>query len=389
MSKCPKCSRRIESFAVDTNCSFRMCSNVDCTWPFEAADMGKYFEHDATVPSMRKRAKKRKLQSAKEDRIKAKKAKSAEVPDSMAHITSWLSDLSDASKSRATPSNSSLRPAEQLTDLSTGNLINVSAKETLADGSAGFTNSSLAAQVSFDKDDWLQSLLAPQADSSSSNGLTDCNIPSASAPLADSLFINNVADIFAALGSPQPATYAVPSQADSSGDAGVPRNSRQASPATSNSESGADDTENRIPLSPDDLAMIISDTKQQQGVVSAVDTSAGFFDPISMLLSPPASANTTGVPDSATNNSALDLLNQYYWQPPSSDSASLESTNQSTLVTRTEVNSKTTSASQLPFDLSNLFNVPVAVGSDQAVQNVVTSLGSSNIIEDIFGRSAI
>ncbi|KAJ2897967.1 hypothetical protein IWW38_001554, partial [Coemansia aciculifera] len=66
--QCPKCARRVESFAVDTNCSFLMCANVDCTWPFDCQDMGRCFEHDATVPSMRQRAKKRKALVVKDER---------------------------------------------------------------------------------------------------------------------------------------------------------------------------------------------------------------------------------------------------------------------------------------------------------------------------------
>ncbi|KAJ2744649.1 hypothetical protein GGI20_002790 [Coemansia sp. BCRC 34301] len=45
-----------------------MCANVDCTWPFDCQDMSRCFEHDATVPSMRKRAKKRKSLAVKEVR---------------------------------------------------------------------------------------------------------------------------------------------------------------------------------------------------------------------------------------------------------------------------------------------------------------------------------
>ncbi|KAJ1991139.1 hypothetical protein GGI25_003583 [Coemansia spiralis] len=71
--KCPKCSNKIECYAVDTNCSFKMCANVDCTWPFDCENMSQCFEHDATVPSMRRRAKKRKALASKEEQRRVKR----------------------------------------------------------------------------------------------------------------------------------------------------------------------------------------------------------------------------------------------------------------------------------------------------------------------------
>ncbi|KAJ2392530.1 hypothetical protein GGI23_005200, partial [Coemansia sp. RSA 2559] len=72
-TKCPKCAHKIEAYAVDTNCSFRMCANLNCTWPFDCDSMAQCFEQDATVPSMRKRAKKRKALASKEEQRRAKR----------------------------------------------------------------------------------------------------------------------------------------------------------------------------------------------------------------------------------------------------------------------------------------------------------------------------
>ncbi|KAJ1663397.1 hypothetical protein IW140_001866 [Coemansia sp. RSA 1813] len=75
-TKCPKCTHKIDAYAVDTNCAFRMCANLDCTWPFDCDNMAQCFEHDAAVPSMRKRAKKRKALASKEEQRRAKRRQS-------------------------------------------------------------------------------------------------------------------------------------------------------------------------------------------------------------------------------------------------------------------------------------------------------------------------
>ncbi|KAJ1901133.1 hypothetical protein LPJ81_003807 [Coemansia sp. IMI 209127] len=75
-TKCPKCAHKIEAYAVDTNCSFRMCANLGCTWPFDCDNMAQCFEQDAAVPSMRKRAKKRKALASKEEQRRARRRQS-------------------------------------------------------------------------------------------------------------------------------------------------------------------------------------------------------------------------------------------------------------------------------------------------------------------------
>ncbi|KAJ2704980.1 hypothetical protein FB645_002844 [Coemansia sp. IMI 203386] len=456
MSKCPKCSRRVESFAVDTNCSFRMCSNVSCTWPFESTNMGQYFEYDAAVPSIRKRAKKRKAH--KDEGRKLKKPKTVtpalaeaavshvvrssvavnKVPsgaENAAQISSWLSDLCDSNiKSRATLLDSSQRPSlvDNLEFPVSGNY-QTTGGEILGD------NKSLGdcKKPDIDLDSaWINSLLGTSSSDISilkSNGLnstdllSDTAVASAASDTVNHhtscLLNDNVADIFAVLG--HGITPAVPSRdgsiGNNSGDAGVPRNSRQNSPAVSNSESGADDIDHPL-LSADDLAMIIGGTSKPHAsaqistaATAPLDTS-GLFDPISMLLSPPNSAAVAATDGSVSQpDSALDLFSQYYWpsqqqQQQQTDklsmltSSSLASSSSSVAVATTStsdgvlggscVSTKPLDSDHLSFDLNKLFNVPVvatsAVGNNQSASDMVASLGSSaDIIENIFGKTSL
>ncbi|KAJ1645901.1 hypothetical protein J3B02_000869 [Coemansia erecta] len=445
MSKCPKCSRRVESFAVDTNCSFRMCSNVSCTWPFDSDNMGQYFEYDAAVPSIRKRAKKRKAN--KDETRKLKKAKTASklsveatdssivgvsaakakvlpsVAENAAQISSWLSDLCDSNiKNRATPFDSSQRSSivDNLDFPVAGNYQNNMGSESLGDlGSLSNCN-----KPNIDIDDsWIKSLLGSSSSSSdvsilkhnglnSADSLSDHAVAMSDAVDDSSCLLNNnVADIFAVLG--HGITPAVPSRDGSigSGDAGVPRNSRQNSPAASNSESGNDDVENPI-LSADDLAMIIggaskphNTTSQQASATTAtaanntapLDTSA-LFDPISMLLSPPNSAT-------AQSDGTLDLFSQYYWPPqrqqqqqqqqqqqPDKLSLLASTSSSATLsVSAVAATKSLVDSNHLPFDLNKLFNVPAAdSGNSNSASDMVASLGSSSTdIENIFGKSTL
>ncbi|KAJ2358139.1 hypothetical protein GGF43_001019 [Coemansia sp. RSA 2618] len=57
-----------------------MCSNTQCTWPFDSHDMHTHFMHDSTVPSIRKRAKRRKhstREPQQQQQPRAKKLKDA------------------------------------------------------------------------------------------------------------------------------------------------------------------------------------------------------------------------------------------------------------------------------------------------------------------------
>ncbi|KAJ1720615.1 hypothetical protein LPJ53_004779 [Coemansia erecta] len=311
MTNCPKCSRRVESFAVDTNCAFRMCSNVACTWPFECPDMGRYFDHDATVPSIRKRAKKRKAPKDESRKTVVKRTKT---------------------------------------------------------------------------------------------------------------------DIFAVLG--HGLTPAVPSRGGSvSADAGVPRNSRMNSPATSNSESGADEIDSGI-LSSDELAMIIGSgnnaiSKPQPAPAATAALSSGhqhpssiattslattgsLFDPISMLLSPPNSASTaisaSQPPHSvtaATTSESLDLFSQYYWpsvpqqqqqqqqQQSGLSDASLSNSTSSSAITFSDSTKTLAPADDVPFDLNKYLDSVTAAGNAQSGAYIDAALGSGDIIDDIFGKSSL
>ncbi|KAJ2786515.1 hypothetical protein GGI15_001447 [Coemansia interrupta] len=454
MTNCPKCSHRVESFAVDTNCSFRMCSNVACTWPFECADMGRYFDHDATVPSIRKRAKKRKAPKD-ESRKKVKKIKggdhastaataqptqplpltataAAPIPDNVDQISSWLSDLCDSNiKGRSTCASSSQRLSVVEYPHSAGNYhINQGSDESGSKSPVSHTSPNIisSSNTVAPYDDatgaWIDSLLASSSSPSSLSQPISLNSNSAVPPLSNSaavdsaLFNDNVADIFAVLGhGPTPS---VPSRGGSvSADAGVPRNSRMNSPATSNSESGAEEIDSGI-LSSDELAMIIGSgsnamVKPQTAphaataalssglqhpstiTTTSLDTTGSLFDPISMLLSPPNSA-TTALPASqpthgvtaATTSESLDLFSQYYWPTvPQQQQQSNSSSSSSEAVTFSD-SAKTLAPADEPFDLNKyLDSVTAASGNAQSGTYIDAALGSGDIIDDIFGKSSL
>ncbi|KAJ1807016.1 hypothetical protein LPJ56_006300, partial [Coemansia sp. RSA 2599] len=363
-------------------------------------------------------------------------ARVSNVAENAAQISSWLSDLCDSNiRSRATLLDSSQRSSlvDNLDFPVAGNYQNNMGSESLGEATLSNCNN-----PNIDLDDsWINTLLGSSSKSDASvpkhNGLNSADPLSDGAVAASDtvddvscLLNHNVADIFAVLG--HGVTPAVPSRdgsIGSSGDAGVPRNSRQNSPAASNSESGADDIDNPI-LSADDLAMIIGGTskphatmQQQQQQASAttaatapLDTSA-LLDPISMLLSPPNSAAAGSV---AHPGSALDLFSQYYWPPQQQQqqhsdklsmltssslatpsvsatvSAANASSNTGVISGSSSVGTKPPASDHLSFDLHKLFNVPVAAtGNSQAsASEMVASLGSStDLIENIFGKSSL
>ncbi|KAJ1845064.1 hypothetical protein H4S02_006250 [Coemansia sp. RSA 2611] len=253
---CPKCATKVESFSVDTNCSFVMCANTQCTWPFDSRDMSVCFEHDAAVPSIRKRAKKRKQQISKEERrIKRRQTLAVETgaasesrkasADTLVGDIEWLTKLCDGSA-----------------QLPEGNyLAGAGAGEQPAPPESKQIESELSVG-------WLESMFqaAPAVDTG--------NLTSDS---------NNVAELFRALGS---------------SDAVIPQTSRQPSPTT-NSESCDDDTV------AGDLALLMG-TKP---------AAPGYLDSLSMLLSPPATASVEGTKQSDSSF----LLDPRFWPAPSTD----------------------------------------------------------------------
>ncbi|KAJ1894244.1 hypothetical protein LPJ66_005304 [Kickxella alabastrina] len=397
MLECPKCTRQIEAFSVDTNCAFRMCTNPSCTWPFEAPDMAQYFDYDATVPSMRKLAKKRKAHGAKDDqqRLKAKKPKAPEtlspppvvpVKDSLIELPSWLSDLCEGNNDRATLSNSSLRASVDTSmDIfdsgkyieganTTGGVVGAAVGEN----SEKFHGSSSGDRGNLDidaSDAWIQSLLTtplPPPPSTTPHRSDDGK--------SGSLFADNVADIFAAFGQQQqqqqhasaPLSIAdsvlstlTASVSRTNADAGVPRHSRQNSP---NSESGTEEIDSRMRISEDDFAMIIDEVMKPKAPAGMLDTlvaTSAAFDPISMLLSPPNSAAVAG-------SGSLDVLGHYYWPSVSSTGALTQTP------FGTEPDGLSKSASQLPFDF-DLFNVvPATMSAPTAVATAITAAGNGN-----------
>lgn len=75
-SACPTCHSLLSDYSVDTNCTFNMCSNIDCTYPFETPNLSKHFHHDTTLTSIRKKPKRKRHHHKKK----------SQQPD-------WLTDL--------------------------------------------------------------------------------------------------------------------------------------------------------------------------------------------------------------------------------------------------------------------------------------------------------
>ncbi|KAJ2807946.1 hypothetical protein H4S07_003495 [Coemansia furcata] len=400
--RCPKCTRRVESFAVDTNCSFLMCSNIDCTWPFDCQDMSRCFEHDATVPSMRKRAKKRKALAIKEERRHkrvtlgplgsvARAALDVLQPSTQPELgllsgdLDWLADLcqqpSAASSTAANTSSGTPLPTAGHNDLflSQGNYQNEIQNYSEASPDARAAIPCTLALGNNSYNDWLQSLV-------SNHGLT-LPPPSAECPLVD----NNVADLFAAFSSgptAEPSLHtpdtSFMSAFASGGDAMIPRTSRHPSPATSNnSESG-----------PDDLAMLIGGNGDISKIFSPQQSSA--LDPLSLLLStPPHSAPVTGSTSAVGSIDTIGLLDHYYWA--NSQSAVSAPTNaQSSVVPANNIGTKhklpNTTAVPLdhdvPFDLDHLFSSPPLASTITSATDLGASAQSVNadiLIENILG----
>ncbi|KAJ2039817.1 hypothetical protein H4S04_004361 [Coemansia sp. S16] len=380
-----------------------MCSNVDCTWPFDCQDMGRCFEHDATVPSMRKRAKKRKALAIKEERrhkrvtpgpigsvarptLDVQQPSTQPSLDLLSDDLDWLADLcqqpSAASSTAAnTSSGTPLRTAgHNELFLSQGNYQNETLSEASPDARVA-TPCTLALDNN-SYTDWLQSLV-------SNHGLTSLP-PSVECPLLD----NNVADLFAAFGS-GPNTESSIRAADTSflsaftsGDAVIPRTSRHPSPATSNnSESG-----------PDDLAMLIGGNGDISKIFSSQPQSSA-LDPLSLLLSsPPHSAPVAG---NASAVGSIGLLDHYYWS--NSQSVAAQSTNALSASLPSSVVPANIGAKHklpnstavpldhdVPFDLDHLFSSPpatAALTSPSDLSATVQSVTADNLIENILGSS--
>ncbi|KAJ2478315.1 hypothetical protein IWW56_003788 [Coemansia sp. RSA 2131] len=92
---CPQCTTRVHPFAIDTNCTFLMCSNTRCPWPFTSSSMHTHFVHDTSRSSIRKRTKRR-----KRDGVKPKPPKQidcTEPASSLAGDIEWLAQLCEGS----------------------------------------------------------------------------------------------------------------------------------------------------------------------------------------------------------------------------------------------------------------------------------------------------
>ncbi|KAI8319810.1 hypothetical protein GQ54DRAFT_22872 [Martensiomyces pterosporus] len=450
LAECPKCAHKVEDFLVDTNCTFKMCSNLDCTWPFDSQNMGQYFEYDHSVPSIRKRSKKRKAMIAKDERRHHKRvathAKTTVAGTSRAvhgslppplplatpvaagassktlvppladlgglgQLPDWLASICGDVAGRSTLDNSSLRPlplaaVHDDNAIGTSGLLLAQGKyeqqqrnsncDDEASGLAGAASpcalgtcdksSYNSSGTSEENPEWLDKLLS-SVTSESSSTLTLPPPPPLSG--ADSLLLNgNVDDILAALNSPPPS--AVPSTRSSSAteDAVIPRASRQPSPTTSNSESGADDIDTQSPLTPGELASLIGNDKEISRMLSQTAASSTPFDPLSVLLSPPGTAAATAPAGDGGSAAPLDL-SDLYW--PQTEGAP---------TTSSVVPGGASGAGQVAFDFGDLFNVPtpttataptasalagsVSASASAGAASAVSSIDAS-IIENLFG----
>ncbi|KAJ2004734.1 hypothetical protein GGI04_002512 [Coemansia thaxteri] len=329
--------------------------------------MRQCFEYDATVPSMRKRAKKRKALATKEERRHKRSApdtapaRSAAAPlpaaaaalpmsgsfmptvDGLGELSDWLAGLCDPSSSVAQVNRSSSAPHGNLF-LTQGKYQNEQQCGEASSGARDDTSPCALAPgekpsymehpvaKSAGDDSWLQSLFASSHPPVLSNGLTSplTTLPLSSggggghsvvAPTVCNLFDNPVAnDLFAAFGTSTPlSSAAVPlstprtasflSSFATADDAVIPRTSRQPSPATSsNSEHGADDMGSQSPLSSDHFAMLIGASGGRDAISKLFDTpssSSALMDPLSMLLSPP---NTAPIAGSAVGAPAVNAI---------------------------------------------------------------------------------
>ncbi|KAJ1824403.1 hypothetical protein LPJ60_000802 [Coemansia sp. RSA 2675] len=319
-----------------------MCSNIDCTWPFECQDMDRCFEHDATVPSMRKRAKKRKALASKEEKR---------------HKRVTLGPLGSASR----PSLEVLPPSS-------------------AQPALGLLSEDL---------DWLTDLCQQPSAASSTSANTSSGTPLRTTGHSE-LFMSQ-ADLLAAFGSAPNTESSLRApdtsfmSAFTSGDAVIPRTSRHPSPATSNnSESGHDD-----------LAMLIGGNGDIAKMFSTQPQSSA-LDPLSLLLSsPPNSAPVAGSTSTVGSIGAIGLLDHYYWSN-SQSSAALPISALSSVVPASSIGAKqklsnTTAAPldhDIPFDFGQLFSSPPPSATLPPTTDLgaaVQSINADTLIENILG----
>ncbi|KAJ1952566.1 hypothetical protein EC988_003487 [Linderina pennispora] len=341
---CPKCATSIESFDVDTNCTFAMCPNVECTWPFDSNDMSQYFAQDVAISSLRKRAKKRKASSVtgKEERRHSKKhskhtlAKPAAAAASRQAAAAGLSSgLYTAGSGRTTLPDSSLRSAGA--GLTQGKYLGANSRESevgvragASDSYAAGSSQQLASNMMTESPSWLEELVS---------GLTD------TANGADRQSNNDVVDIFAALNTVGRS---------STDDAVIPRSSRQPSPTTSN-ESGADDIDAQGPLTPSELATLLGNNKDISDMLSSTPS----FDPLSVLMTP-----TTATSTGANMADQLDL--DALWKSAETGPGSIVPSSSS-------------------FDLNNIFDLSSPPSTDATAAK--TSFDTS-LLDNLFGSSS-
>ncbi|KAJ2800260.1 hypothetical protein H4R21_003246 [Coemansia helicoidea] len=416
--QCPRCASRVEPFAVDTNCTFSMCANVGCAWPFDSADMGNCFEQDATVPSIRKLAKKRKSVALREERRTKRQQSVAQqssrsspaaaalaalkapavplVPVAAAggvgNLSDWLADLCDSAAADAASAPSASCSTALLGDYlrlpanpeATGPLL-------MSQGNYPPQREGEAGSDAVPSAEWLDSLLAGAGDLSARTppagfpaGLTPtpldaANAGGSAAPTARDMTDDNVADLLAALtsASAPSGTVALAPFAD---DAVIPRVSRHPSPSSSNTDSAAD-TDSAAPgahppLSPDDLERLIGrsvgDAATAHGSVAPVcvkahSADASYLDSLTMLLSPPHSASPAISADGPPAKPvALSLLDPRFWSSHSSAAASLSLPATASPIGAARSADAAGAAHHASFDLNDLFREPKAAATAAA-----------------------
>ncbi|KAJ2716540.1 hypothetical protein H4R19_000591 [Coemansia spiralis] len=411
--QCPRCASRVEPFAVDTNCTFSMCANIDCVWPFDSAAMGGCFEQDAAVPSIRKLAKKRKALASREERRTRRRQSTAQQP-----LRTGPAAAQHASAAPAVAAASGTNP---LSDWLAG-LCSTAAP---AEGSVGLlgdylrlpenpdaAGSLLMSQGNYPyaqpRDagaDWLDSLLAGTSGVaastqvvSSTAGLTPTSLGAANAggsaaPTAGNVTAANVADLLAALtsaGAPSGTAAAAAAARSFTEDAVIPHATRHPSPSTSNTESGADTDTAHRPLSPADLERLIGSSKPVPPVcVKAHSTDASYLDSLTMLLSPPHSASPATATDAPpTKQVALDLLDPQFWASHSGPAHSLSLPATSSPIGAAKP-ADAAASHTASFDLSDLFSVPktnaTTAPPSASAASVASPIDAISIIENIFG----
>ncbi|PIA15078.1 hypothetical protein COEREDRAFT_82284 [Coemansia reversa NRRL 1564] len=410
---CPNCANRIEQFSVDTNCKFRMCSNTSCTWPFDSGDMETCFEHDATVPSIRKRAKRRKAQATREERRIKRRQSEAQgqmgVTNSTESVQALDPPITRTNSGIDLLSTSLPNTGAALTDWLAGLCNDGSTENTGLQGKYKQNDSDLTcADNGALPANWLETLLAGSASASTAvtqscdlrNGLT---ASSSLSPVVDSITQTsngpvdaNVADLFAAFNSAVNTTVPLPNL----DDAVIPHTTRHPSPATS--ESAGDEVDSHTPLSSGELELLItgksSDSRnvphpQQQSMVScsAVGSGSSYLDSLTMLLSPPESATTGPSLPSAKqgSDSTLDLLGSQPWSAQSDTTV----TAQHGLLDFNHLLASSTASApnfsqQLPVGTTAGLSVVSQTTTPGFASDVASPLDANSIIENIFGTSS-